>query len=80
MRIAKRFSLWSKMLWAEGPKGCAAANLVEGQARSGALWLTPAGTTPVRLARGGLLPCFLECMPLFQTDFVKPKLIWAKSF
>ena len=29
----KRFSLWLKKLWAEGPKGCAAANLVEGSVR-----------------------------------------------
>ena len=59
---------------AEGPKIRGAANLAEGQARSGARWLTPAGTKPVRLARGCLLPCsreLLNCHSMsLQKDYV----------
>ena len=40
-----------------------AANLAKGLARLGARWLTPAGTTPVRIARGCLLPCFYHPNP-----------------
>ena len=62
--IWARFSLWSKMVWAKGSKGRGAANLAKGYARSGVGWLTPAGTKPVRLARGCLLPCLdLKLLP-----------------
>ena len=53
------------MVWAKGPNGRQAANLAEGCARSGARWLTPAGTTLVRLARGCLLPC-LDLLEFFE--------------
>ena len=44
---------------AEGPNGYEVGNLSEGLAWSGARWLTPAGTTPVRLARGCLITLLL---------------------
>ena len=60
------------MIWAEGPFCCEAAYLAEGQSLSGARWLTPAGTPPLRLARGCLLPCYLGTPKGFRDIQIQP--------
>ena len=48
------------MVWAEVLKVCEAVTLAKGLAWSGARWLTPVGTTTIRLARECLvLPCLI---------------------